>query len=248
MSSNLERTRLNQVIKQIKEYEDTDDYLKVDILESLVLNMNKHSKDFEIEDFEFEAPLHYSSTGKTINSVGHRALIDHIELLESIMKEMNANVKPAQKHNESNSNKVFIVHGRDEQAKFEAELLLHRIGLEPIILSLMPNQGMTIIEKFIKYSDVKFALVLLTPDDVGALNEDEAKLLPRARQNVIFELGYFYGKLGRDNVCCVVKSKVEIHSDIAGVVYTSYSNSLDEIKMELYKELAAAGFVFNPLK
>lgn len=248
MLSTLEKTRLNQIIKQIKEYEDRNDYYKVDVFESLVSSLNKYSKDIDIEEFEFEAPLHYSSTGKTINSVGYRALLDHIELLEAITNEKELNVTATQKNTQTKSNKIFIVHGRDEHAKLEAEVLLHRIGLEPIILSLMPNQGMTVIEKFIKYSDVQYALVLLTPDDVGALNEENAKMQPRARQNVIFELGYFYGKLGRDNVCCTMKSNVEVHSDIAGVVYLPYKNSLEEIKLDLYKELSAAGFNFNPLK
>lgn len=101
------------------------------------------------------------------------------------------------------------------------------------------------MEKFIEHSDVKYALVLLTPDDVGALNDSSVTLGPRARQNVIFELGYFYGKLGRENVCCTMKSTVDVPSDINGVVYLPYNNSLTEIQLDLYREFKAAGLDFN---
>jgi predicted nucleotide-binding protein len=102
--------------------------------------------------------------------------------------------------------RVFIVHGHASEAKESLARFLERVGLEPIILHEQPNSGRTIIEKFEVYADVGFAVVLLTPDDVGAPKDAPTELKPRARQNVIAELGYFYGKLSRHRVCALYKS------------------------------------------
>ena len=106
---------------------------------------------------------------------------------------------------------VFIVHGRDNEAKQTVARFVEQFGIEATILHEKPSGGLTIIEKIEKYSDnAGFAIVLITPDDVGALKDkadDESN--PRARQNVIFELGYFMGKLGRDRVCPLFKGEVE---------------------------------------
>lgn len=115
--------------------------------------------------------------------------------------------------------RVFIVHGHDEEAKQSAARCLEKLELKPIILHEQPSQGRTIIEKFEDYADVGFAVVLLTPDDVGAAKDDIDNLRPRARQNVIFELGFFIGKLERQRVCALHKGDVEIPSDFAGVLW-----------------------------
>jgi predicted nucleotide-binding protein len=114
--------------------------------------------------------------------------------------------------------RVFVVHGHDEEAKQSAARCLGKLELEAIILHEQPNQGRTIIEKFEDYADVGFAAVLLTPDDMGAARDDIDNLRPRARQNVIFELGFFIGKLGRERVCALHRGNVEIPSDFAGVL------------------------------
>ena len=88
------------------------------------------------------------------------------------------------------SNKIFIVHGRNENIKNEVELVVMKLGLDPIILHQQPNHGKTIIEKFEKYSDVGFAIIILTADDKGGYKTDD-NLNFRARQNVILEMGYF---------------------------------------------------------
>ena len=136
------------------------------------------------------------------------------------------------------SNKVFIVHGHDTEMLKSVNLFLRTIELNPIILHEQPNKGRTIIEKFVDYSDVGFAVVLLSPDDKTILNQKESS---RARQNVIFELGYFIGKLGRDRVAALYKTGVEIPSDYSGVLYLEY-NSSESWKFQLCKELRAAGF------
>lgn len=137
------------------------------------------------------------------------------------------------------SSRIFIVHGHDEAARDSVALCIQRLGLQAVILHERPDRGRTIIEKFEQYSDVGFAVVLLTPDDLGmAKDEDEPK--QRARQNVIFELGFFIGKLGRENVCALHKGDVEILSDYEGVLWKSMEG--DGWRFELVRELKAAGF------
>ena len=109
-----------------------------------------------------------------------------------------------------------------------------------MILSELPARGQTIIEKFDSSSDVGFAVALLTPDDAGALS-GQAELGPRARQNVIFELGFFIGKLGRGRVCALTKGEPEIPSDYAGVEYIPLDDH-GAWRMRLFRELRAAGF------
>ena len=144
-------------------------------------------------------------------------------------------------HKGSESRRVFVVHGHDEAARETVARFLERLKLVPVILHEQPNEGRTIIEKIEDHADVGFAVVLLTPDDVGALATERDDLKPRARQNVILELGYFIGELGRERVCALKKGGVETPSDYDGVVYTE----LDEAgawKIGLVKELKAAGF------
>jgi len=118
---------------------------------------------------------------------------------------------------EVSSKKVFVVHGHDEAAKEKAARFLTKIGFDPIILHEQANAGQTIIEKFERHGSVGFAVVLLTPDDVGGGKGGEMQ--PRARQNVILELGYFLGRLGRKHVCALKTGNLELPSDYAGVVY-----------------------------
>ena len=138
--------------------------------------------------------------------------------------------------------KVFIVHGRDKTILTETELLLKNAGLNPIILSKQANSGLTLMEKFEKHSDVSYAVILLTPDDIGSYFEKDThpNLQYRARQNVIFELGFFYGKLGRSNVCCLLKQSVEKPSDLDGIAYIPFNESIDEITLDILKELREA--------
>ena len=93
---------------------------------------------------------------------------------------------------------------------------VRNLGIKPVVLFEEPGKGQTIIEKLESNSDVLFAVVLLTPDDFGQATE-EGKLQPRARQNVVLELGYFLGKLGRANVAVLYDESVELPSDYHGV-------------------------------
>jgi predicted nucleotide-binding protein len=135
---------------------------------------------------------------------------------------------------------AFVVHGHDHAAKDSLARFLMKLGLDPIILAEQPNRGRTIIEKLEASNDVGFAVVLLTADDMGAVKDDTAHLQPRARQNVVLELGYFLGLLGREFVCPLLQEGVEKPSDYDGVVYIP----LDEPgawMLSLARELKAAG-------
>lgn len=136
------------------------------------------------------------------------------------------------------SHKVFVVHGHDEGARESVARFLEKIGFEAIILHEQANKGRTIIEKIEAYSDVGFAVVLLTPDDYGG--KEGGPTRPRARQNVILELGYFVGRLGRGHVCALMRGEIEIPSDWAGVVYQPMDTG-GGWKGALAKELAAVG-------
>ena len=98
------------------------------------------------------------------------------------------------------SRTVFVVHGHHEESKQAVARLLEKLGFSAVILHEQSNLGQTVMEKFERHSSVAFAVVLLTDDDVGAAKADSGNLKPRARQNVILELGYFIGTLRRENV------------------------------------------------
>ena len=140
----------------------------------------------------------------------------------------------------SDTREVFVVHGHDGGAKESVARLLEKLGLEPIILHEQPNQGRTLIEKFETSSkDVAFAVVLLTPDDLGRAANSPPDLLPRARQNVILELGYFMGRLSRTRVCALYRGGVELPSDFQGIVYIEL-DSAGAWRTKLAQELLGA--------
>ena len=144
------------------------------------------------------------------------------------------------------SNNVFIVHGREAKPVRELKIMLSEFGLNPIVLHEQPSGSRTIVEKLEKYSDVGYAFVILTPDDVGGPSEDRKVLRfegkNRARQNVILEFGYFMGKLGRDRVCCLYRGDVELPSNMHGIVYIPFKESVKECRDKMVKELKAAGY------
>lgn len=143
--------------------------------------------------------------------------------------------------NMNRKNKIFIVHGHDNEAKLEMARTLEKGGFEAVILHEQASYGETIIEKIETYTDVAFAVVLYTPCDMGRSKDapvsDEKK---RARQNVVFEHGYLIGKLGRNRVCALVKGDIEIPGDISGVIYITMDNA-GAWKMALASEMKHAG-------
>ena len=166
---------------------------------------------------------------------------DFITEARSKIQVLNANKKEQKTASNTTSfSKVFIVHGHDELANTEVARFIEKLGLEAIILSEQPNEGKTIIEKIEDYADVGFAIVLYTPCDEGrAINSSDLK--QRARQNVVFEHGFFIGQLGRDHVHALKKGEIELPNDISGVIYTP----MDEAKAWQYKiakEMRTVGY------
>ena len=145
---------------------------------------------------------------------------------------------------------VFIVYGHDTAAREGLELVLHKMGLEPIVLENLPADGDTVIEKLERYvgehGDVGFACVLLTPDDEGYEAGKAGQKKYRARQNVILELGMVLARLGRQRVLILIKESVEQPSDIAGLIYRRFKERLDELKGTLFKDLQQAGYKPDP--
>jgi len=137
--------------------------------------------------------------------------------------------------------RIFVVHGHDEAVLHDVARFLERLGQDLIILREQPNQGRTVIEKFENYADVGFAVVLLTADDRGGpVVTPHDTQRPRARQNVILELGYFIGRLGRNRVCALYREGVEIPSDYAGVLYIKIDDA-GAWRLALAREMKAAG-------
>lgn len=120
------------------------------------------------------------------------------------------------------STRVFIVHGHDDTRKYELEAYLQKLVKEPpIILHQEPNGGRVLIEKLEESAaSAGYAVVLLTGDDRGRPKDLDAQDdRPRARQNVVFEMGFFFGLVGRGRVAVLFEEGVEHPSDIAGLVY-----------------------------
>lgn len=147
---------------------------------------------------------------------------------------------------EGSSKNVFIVHGRDDGVKETIARLITNLGYNPIILHEQPSEGKTVIEKFETNADACFAIALLTPDDMGGLS-GQTDFKPRARQNVIFEFGYFIGRLSRVRVCAITKSDIEIPSDYAGVVYIPM-DAAGAWRLLLLREMKAAGLTVDANK
>ena len=215
----------------------------------------KHLQDFEkihysprvmfssMHDSEYQQAYEkgLESAGAVLES-----MIDEIK--EFWEEEKQSSIVPnPQINTPENTNKIFIIHGRDNSAKATVVRFLEHLEVDVIVLHEQPNQGRTIIEKFEDYADVKFAVVLLTPDDIGALKEQNRNYKSRARQNVVFEFGYFMGKLGRKNVCALLKGDVEQPSDCDGIIYISLDDN-DGWQMPLLRELNAAGFKIDANK
>ena len=150
------------------------------------------------------------------------------------------------------NNKVFVVYGHDTDARSRLEAMLRRWGLEPLILDQLPSEGQTIIEKLESFtSDVHFAVVLATPDDIGYRKDHSDEAALRARQNVVLELGMLLAKLGRKKVAILIKDQenMERPSDIQGLIYIAFKDNLEkEAGLLLAKEMVAQGYQIDVAK
>jgi len=185
----------------------------------------------------YERPYWEQGKNETVNLID--TMLEDLELSQS-----EVGVRTARPASPELSDRVFVVHGHDDGMKVAVARVLERLGLTPVVLHEQPDKGRTIVEKFADYSDVGFAVVLLSPDDMAyPSNASPSDVRPRARQNVIFELAYFVGKLGRGNVVALVRKKdgdLEFPTDYSGVLYTPFVE--DSWQFKLVRELKASGY------
>ncbi|MCJ7789978.1 MAG: nucleotide-binding protein [Candidatus Atribacteria bacterium] len=225
---------------------------------------NNTTRDYLIKTFGSKSPnvnavIHASSSKGLFMGMGDvefekymASIIENqIKMLGSCIEQLETEIELSEGEEEideqnihkeiSFSNKVFIVHGRNQGIKEAVARFVEKLGLEAVILHEKPSKGRTIIEKFSDYSDVHFAIVLLTADDIGKEKDSSGDFKPRVRQNVIFELGYFIGKLGRSRVCALYEEGVEIPSDYKGVIFIQLDTQ-ERWRYDIVRELLAAGF------
>jgi len=196
------------------------------------------------EEMEKGIPQSVRSVINCLTSISKdHPFFTELDLQQSHSFKLGSNVS-ANEEIKSN-NKVFLVHGHDNEMKQIVARYLEKAKLEAVILHEQPNEGLTIIEKFEKHTDVAFAIVLYSPCDYGRSSKakaDDEK--PRARQNVVFEHGYLNGRLGRNRVCALIKEDVEKPSDIDGVLYISMDDRGAWIR-EVAREMKKAGLDFD---
>lgn len=220
--------------------------------------------EIEIRRTPIESTTYQPILGSSTIFYGNRADVRIVtrQFIKSPPKK-EAISKKHEKARQALGENIFIVHGRDDKPKLELARMLEKLGFNAIILSEQPDKGRTIIEKLEQETiDISYVFVILTPDDIGLqqviqelskqypLVSEFVKnrpiisslLEPRARQNVILELGYFVGKVGRDRVCCLYKGDVELPSDIHGVLFKKFVKSIEECYKAIVEELNAAGF------
>lgn len=197
-------------------------------------------------DFRPGAPEYRADVVESVTTGKERALSLLEQAVGGLVERLQISpAEPLQQKHQPDG-KVFLVHGRDDVAKNEVALFLQRIGLDAVVLHLKPNRGRHLLTKFREVSEgASFAVVLMNADDEGGLAGQPPQ--QRARQNVVFELGYFIGKLGPENVAALIVEGVEKPSDFDGIAYIGY-NSRGGWKSELARELHAARIPFEHSK
>lgn len=221
-------------------------YMKLDAVKEMLV---ERGIEFEEKEVQHGTQLRCKdgevfTVYKTGKLVCGGVLTDLTRLIDAA-QQGRAAARPAQP---AVDNAIFVVYGHDTPARDELELLLRRMGLNPVILANLPAEGETIIEKLESYIGQKgkaaYALILVTPDDEGHKAGEPGLKKYRARQNVVLELGMVLAKLGRKRVAILRKKIVEQPSDIDGLLYIPFEDKIEEIRLNIFKELQAAGF--NP--
>ncbi|MGM0564949.1 MAG: TIR domain-containing protein [Pseudomonadota bacterium] len=224
-------------------------YLEFSQIRSLKIKETERDSSKTVDSANNNIPpnvIIFLSTEDVISSDGYttdltRNLIK--EVRDSVSKESKREAPPVKLA--SDNKKVFVVHGHDDAAKSEIARFLEKAGLEPIVLHEQASSSRTIIEKIEANSDVGYAVILYTPCDIGAKKTESPELKSRARQNVVFEHGYFIGRIGRPRVSAFLVDGVEAPNDISGVVYIDL-DLRGGWKLDLAKELQEAGYTVEP--
>jgi hypothetical protein len=212
-------------------------------LGTIILLIDRFAERGPDDALNFAHTFYYSgsSFSANVHNLTRQVLVpfarDYINYVKTTTGTKEATILPIS--TAPAARKIFVVHGHDEGAREMVARFCERLGFEAIVLHEQANQGRTIIEKIEVHSDVGFAVVLLTPDDTGARKGEP--LRDRARQNVLWELGYFVGRLGRSRVCAFKRGDLEIPSDFGGVVFVPFDDN-GGWKDALGRELQAAGF------
>lgn len=207
-------------------------------LEELILNIKnilESANDITHDTYQ-ELSLTVSQLSRMYESI-RGYIVSKLVRYQQILKTNNSEKNNVDSNFKFDTKRIFIVHGHNSEIKEALARLIENQGLQAIILHEQVNQGKTIIEKFERNSDVGCAICLFTADDIGKANNSN-KQQPRARQNVVFEAGYFLGKLGRERVILLADKEVEIPSDLQGVLYIGTG----DWRFNVLKELKNLGY------
>lgn len=197
----------------------------------------------------------YSSTG-TLQFQGKQAARDSFR--DALLVELERQPVPGSSSASAGpaipdvGQRVFVVHGHDDAAREQLELILHRLGLNPFVLANTSGGGLTIIEALESEigpgpNRVRFGIVLMTPDDMGYSKTDGPKKAePRARQNVVMEMGMLIAAVGRPNVAILKRGHVDVPSNAQGILYLSFNDHVKETVPKLVDRLREAGFHLDP--
>ena len=202
------------------------------------------SESYEIREFrKYHFTLSIYALGTPLYEFAEACAKD-LEKVKAVFLTYLEEMQEAQDENESDNpprptilSSVFIVHGHDEGIKQAVARLIEKQGINAVILHEQPNKGATIIEKVEANSNVGAAICLFTADDVGRAKTEKQEQM-RSRQNVVFEAGFFMGKLGRDHVILMAERGLELPSDLKGVVYTDSTSW----KFDVLRELKIMGY------
>lgn len=206
---------------------------------------NNGEKNHQFKDNDGGIINWFPSTGKVQYQGNGKAK----EILKQKMKEQEGVLIDRETPQKK---KIFVVHGHDTTSVEQIELILHKLGLDPFVLMNSSGDGLTIIEALEKYinpgkDSCSFGIVILTPDDMGYSKRDgKEKEEPRARQNVVLEMGMLISALGRNNVAILKKGYIETPSDAHGIIYIAYNDHIKETVPKLVGRLNGAGFTLTP--
>ena len=206
--------------------------------------LNNGQKQYKTED---GATLNWWESSKTIQFQGADDVKAELENAfnngESAANSNAPAIKKPVKPIDART-KIFVVHGHDQTSLEQLELVLRRLGLDPYILQNNDGQSKILIEALEKqiYEEAAFGIVLMTPDDYGySKNQTNEERTPRARQNVILEMGMIMASLGRDKTVILKKGNLELPSNVNGVIYLEFNEHVKEVAVKLANRMKGAG-------
>lgn len=230
-----------------REFSDWNDYNSEFLKQCFNIEYNEYKKSYDDSGNLIGLMSRDRNPASDLQKFKQRILskIDNLKKLQTKSELLKTNVSEviniSNNNTELNKNEVFIVHGHDEAAKTKTARFIEKLGFKSIILHEQASSSKTVIEKIEAYSNVGFGIVLYTPCDTGAKKEENPKYQNRARQNVVFEHGFLIGKIGRENVCALVKGDIETPNDISGVVYVKMDND-EAWQLKLAREMRSSGY------